>query len=71
MNGKIGSGFFPKFYLFFVCNSVSIDQKLVMMYLWKGLSLQRFLIIGPESKLCLGQYGRKTIKAVVKELRKD
>lgn len=34
-------------------------------------SLQNFLIIGPESKLCLGQYGRKTTKAVVKELRKD
>lgn len=55
----------------FLCVTVSIDQKLVMMYLWKGLSLQSFLIIGPESKLCLGQYGRKTIKAVVKELRKD
>ena len=68
---KLAVDFLPKFCLFFVCNSVRIGQKLVMRFLWKGPSLQNFLIIGPESKLCLGQYGRKTTKAVVKELRKD
>ena len=68
---KLAVDFFPKFCLFFVCNSVRIGQKLVIRYMWKGPSLQIFLIMGPESKLGLGQYGRKTIKAVVKELRKD